>query len=874
MGLINLVAAVFDDEAFVVDWSVVNIGQANDRNIVSPKKDIFHVLTDRNILAGIEKGGNPKWRVKFDGLDLKANQRLIAKDDNLIITGLNYIGRSVIQSWDPYQGFLVKTLHQFDAELLEISTLLDGSIIAVFQDGAITRINTDGEVTAIGSISESQEVKISTLANGNVAILYKELDSNNSHVAFYNGDDLKVQPIPVLFDSIVDFYGSKIVFKTQKYHLIHLNPTTGELSKTQTLPQSEKYLALDTDEYLAFEKNHHIEVLTIDFKPHFIIENVHKYTLKFIESSFVLYTEFHANILDADTGEELKSHLLNERIDHDNVISIHSSSDGVEDIYTLFRFQNNTYSYFLNEKSVWSRDNTLSDVVAHAIVDLPVENTITSDEILYEEGLDILSAYAFRLKRHFYELKDFYNYLWQLLEQWGTGSLPVSSQSNDRYFGFEKLLVTGTGSGRVIALNTLDGSQVWDFATGQDLIIAIENVENEKLYVFTSSGVRFILNATTGELIEKHVIAPSGKIVRLTEAADFLVELEDGFDLILSENQQALENTYFTKNSNSYIEGLLIKNGKTYSTWKFDVKENEEIIGFSSKDPNEAIANIGIILGDRSVLYKYLYPNLASFGVLNKDTKTLYIYIIDTITGEILHSAYHDELVHENEKFNIVFGEHWVVYSYWSNLPTPEQKIAVIDLFESLVPNTRYSGSSNNQSSFDHKLPPAVLSKAFILPSKINSLAISKTKFGVTTKSVIVSLSNGQILNLPKPFLNSRRVQGRELTAAEKQEFLLLPYDPVITADESNIITHGRVVYEANHLISIPTNLESTSIVCSYGLDVFCTRVSPSLQFDKLTHSFDYVKLIGSIVLLFITYGVIKYFNNSKRLKSAWVYED
>ena len=51
---------------------------------------------------------------------------------------------------------------------------------------------------------------------------------------------------------------------------------------------------------------------------------------------------------------------------------------------------------------------------------------------------------------------------------------------------------------------------------------------------------------------------------------------------------------------------------------------------------------------------------------------------------------------------------------------------------------------------------------------------------------------------------------------------------------------------------SLPTHLESTSVVLVYGLDMLFTRRTPSKTFDVLSESFNYSALIMTIVGLVV----------------------
>lgn len=867
------VIAVFSDEAFITDWKIRQIGPLDSSNILYPRKEILNLLTKTNTLAGIQDG-KVRWRVHFDDLLPDAKQFIINFDHD-VSTALNYQGRSVIQVWDPIDGFLKSDLVSFEKEIVAIRDIGEKRIVVVFENGDVSVVDGDGAVTKLDAIWKSGNIKISPLDNGKFIILFNEVDTDNTRYALYDGEILKAHTLQVSWSTIKEFYGSKIVYHTIKYYLLKIDIKTGQVSSPIPVKGNfEKFIPLENDSLIAFERNHNIEVLnTVDASLEFTIPNVHHYHLKYTDNSIVLYTEYHANIIDADTGIEIKSHFLgDEKVPFDLIKSILTSTDDVENIHTLFEFANSTYTYVLNGDVVWSRDASLSQVVAHAVVDFEYDTALTTDELLYEEESNLLDAYLFRIKKHAQELKQLYEAFWETLPLIVTGEWSLNNvrAEKNEYFGFVKHLVLGTKSGRVIALNTLNGEQVWSFDTQQDDILKIENVNDAKLIIFTKSGPKIELDAKSGEFLEKNLIVAPYKVGKLYNET-FYVEIENEFGVVLTDQAESNSTSFIVKHDSKKIQGLKIQGKKVYNTWKFETNSDEEIVAFSSKDKDEKTSNIGYVLGDRSVLYKYLYPNLASFAVLNKPSKTLYIHIIDTITGEIIHSAYHVEEVHQDEKINVVFGEHWVIYSYWSNKPYPEQKIVVIDLFESLKPNEKFSIKETSSLSYKH--PPAISTKSFILPFKINSLQISKTKFGVTTKSIIISLTNGQILYLPKYILNSRRVENRPLSADEKSEFMLSPYDPIITVDDNFVISHHRQVLDADALISIPTNLESTSIVCSYGLDIFCTRISPSSQFDKLTSSFDKVKLVLSILILLVIVLVLKPLKDSRNLKALWVIE-
>lgn len=89
------------------------------------------------------------------------------------------------------------------------------------------------------------------------------------------------------------------------------------------------------------------------------------------------------------------------------------------------------------------------------------------------------------------------------------------------------------------------------------------------------------------------------------------------------------------------------------------------------------MASIGRVLGDRSVMYKYLNPNMLSFITYKTamDKSTLKIYLLDTVTGNILYSTAvlgvgpisPNDPYHPRSSVNIIQVENWVVATYYNH---------------------------------------------------------------------------------------------------------------------------------------------------------------------------------------------------------------
>ncbi|GMG31416.1 unnamed protein product [[Candida] boidinii] len=157
-------------------------------------------------------------------------------------------------------------------------------------------------------------------------------------------------------------------------------------------------------------------------------------------------------------------------------------------------------------------------------------------------------------------------------------------------------------------------------------------------------------------------------------------------------------------------------------------------------------------------------------------------------------------------------------------------------------------------------------------------MAVTKTRYNITSKLAIIQFENGQILGLPKFILNSRRVtEDRELNADEKNEFQMLKYDPNIIFNDQLLLAFERTRLPIpdsssfkNFLVPISTGLESTSLICGLGVDTFCIPIRPSGSFDVMSGSFNKPVLLSTMIALVFAIFIVKPMVNNKKVKDAW----
>ena len=71
-------------------------------------------------------------------------------------------------------------------------------------------------------------------------------------------------------------------------------------------------------------------------------------------------------------------------------------------------------------------------------------------------------------------------------------------------------------------------------------------------------------------------------------------------------------------------------------------------------------------------------------------------------------------------------------------------------------------------------------------------------------------------------------------------------------------------------LTTIPSKLESTTLMFAHGVDLFFTRLAPSKTYDSLTEDFSYALLLLTIVALVVAIFVTWILSEKKELRDKW----
>lgn len=509
-----------------------------------------------------------------------------------------------------------------------------------------------------------------------------------------------------------------------------------------------------------------------------------------------------------------------------------------------------------NGQTEWARPEALVGAVAAAWVETEVQEDL-AHELEVEGHESLLGAYTHRVKRHVRDLQHLPDWL-KDLPQRIVGSILGDEVTNLDSFGVAPPVIVATANGRVYALDTgKQGSVMWSEQVAETSLWDVKAIVTGpgEATIYPSDGSSVTVNVSTGNIISRS--APKGlRLQSIATVGKQTVGIQEDGIPAASFNGNA--GFLVTTSSDGHILGWTEKDSKT-PAWEFVPPSGQKVLRATARPEHDPVASIGKVLGDRSVLYKYLNPNLVLVSAVNAKDHTAGFYLLDGVSGKVLHATTQAG-VDPTQPIASAMSENWFAYSFYSDVVDESSakgyQITISELYESDIPNDRGPlGSAGNYSSIPSghvdSLPlPHVVSQSFVIAEPISHMAVTQTRQGITTRQLLCTLpASNAIVGIPRPILDPRRPVDRDPTSAEVEEGLFR-YVPFLDFDGSWYLTHSREVAGIKSVLSRPTLLESTSLVFAFGGDIFGTRATPSQAFDVLDKSFSKLQLSLTVVAL------------------------
>nr|XP_046200723.1 ER membrane protein complex subunit 1-like isoform X1 [Oncorhynchus gorbuscha] len=680
-------------------------------------------------------------------------------------------------------------------------------------------------------------------------------------------------------------------------------------------PLSEFFLQLGPDHHVLLQLNAdgYTIVLLRDFQPAFLVSfaTTGEKTVAAVMTP-KNETACDINLFSADSGRRLLDTTVIFPLDLNGgkpfKLYVHAflKKDDSVGYRVLVQTQDHALTFIQQPgRVVWTREEALADVVTMEMVDLPLTGTQAELEgefgkkAAVQDGL--FPMVLKRLSSQVILLQAWLAHLWKLFYEARKphgqvkNEVTIETLSRDE-FNLQKMMVMVTASGKLFGIDSKSGSILWkhylenvqpnavfklivqrttahfphppqctllikDKDTGLATLHVFNPIFGRKSHIAPPALPRPILQSLLLPVIDQDY----AKVLLLVDD-QYKVTAFPSTKNVLQQLQEMASSIFFylIRSDQGNLSGFrLRKDLSTERIWEVVLPtEVQKIVAVNGKRPNEHVHSQGRVMGDRSVLYKYLNPNLLAVVTESTDTHPerafVGVFLVDGVTGRIIHEAVQRKA---RGPVHFVHSENWVVYEYW-NTKSRRNEFSVLELFEGteLYNSTVFS-------SLDRPHLPQVLQQTYIFPSPITTMEATLTEKGITSRHLLVGLPSGAILSLPKMFLDPRRP---EVVTEHSREENLIPYAPEMPIRTEWFINYNQTVARVKGIYTAPSGLESTCLVVAYGLDIYQTRVYPSKQFDVLKDDYDYVLISSVLFALFFATMISKRLAQVKLLNRAW----
>uniref|UniRef100_A0A8C5GAP3 ER membrane protein complex subunit 1 n=1 Tax=Gouania willdenowi TaxID=441366 RepID=A0A8C5GAP3_GOUWI len=699
-----IVEAVFEDQVGKFDWRQQYVGKIRfshfDSHVQSSKKVLM--ATEKNVFAALNtRTGELFWRhVDKTGPEGNIDAFLLHGQDALLVVGN---GR-LLRSWDISVGGLnwevVLDSGSFQSACL-IGQQDTVKHVAVLKKTVISvHYLSNGHQKWIENLPESENIDYQALYSGGNGEVYVLGIVPHSHIAIvvYSMEDGEIikqtsveapwlsniqtscavvgQGMITCVDSLTMSLYTLDMHTQSKMTQIplqslglevtpHFHPVlVSHQPNAAHQPLSEFLLQLGPEHHLLLQLNSGQMVVLRDFKPvrHMTKRKCVLFLLQgWIMASYIIKVPLLNPVFQIYVQAFLKK---------DDSVSYR----------VLVQTEDHTLTFIhLPGRVMWTREEALSEVVTMEMVELPLTGTQAELEGEFGKKADgLLSMVLKRLSSQLILLQAWVSHLWKLFydarkpRSQVKNEISIENLSRDE-FNLQKMMVMVTASGKLFGIDSKTGSILW-----KQYLNNVPSNAAFKLMVQRTTAhfphppqcTLLIKDKDTG-LATLHVFNPIfGKKSHITPPAltqpilqSLMLPLMDqdyAKVLLLIDDQYKV--TAFPSSKN-VLQQLQETDLTTTQIWEVIIPtEIQKVVTVKGKRSNEHVHSQGRVMGDRSVLYKYLNPNLLAVVTestdVHQERSFIGILLIDGVTGRIIHEA-----VQRKAKgpVHVVHSENWVV---------------------------------------------------------------------------------------------------------------------------------------------------------------------------------------------------------------------
>jgi len=872
--LVSLVAGLFEDQAGKFDWKQSYVGKVTHLGFHSSGvTSVLVVATESNVVAGLDAdSGAIVWRHAFESDELgKVWDLRVVGRYSVSASGSDLI---FVRYWDSVSGALLQEHLIRAGRVPDLVSVQGGRVVIVFYDGgemevvsqaidtkkvgeAVKRIvKTPFQAGNIGGAKCGVSQDLVLVCAGGKGLHSLDIGDESSVWDTKEVKGLKVDTLAVKggFAEVDTDYG-----------MVRLTTGTGNLEQVKK----------------------GVGVLKHSGCGGLLVKQL--CTAEGRDSNGEAYCKEYAQDVEVSSGPSaVVTHTLGE--DRGGVELAWALCEG-EDSWQLVMVMQDASLIsitprgnlmFLREEGLASFSKGLVQMVGMGVS----ENTYEAHRPAYTGNMFdpqlLVQNFVSRIKRHVALLQSLVLAVTDFRLSGGSESNPGVG---DR-FGLRKVVVGVTKQGKMYGVDSKSGTILWQKmfpGVGTALHVQRDGRSDidlaQAVLVYKHSRSTFFLmvfNPLTGAVI-KHEASP----LELDQVL-ILPELPQDNTRPLLLVGKDLSAQVFPPMAVSYLEtapkmfvvtereGTLTGNLVSLSdtgvslvpVWSL-ASPGTKILEIRSRKADEKVHSAGRVLADRSVLFKYMNPNLAlvmSEGLDSTSKIFITVQVVDLVTGKVFFSATHKKVL---PPFHVVHSENWAMYSYFNDKARRTELVS-LEMYEG-----KEQSNATMFSSIDNTVVPLVERQAYILPiSNVVSIEETMTSKGITSKHLLVATYQGAVLDLPLHMVDPRRPALS--TPAHLREPGIPPYTPEIPVPHESILNYNQSVESIRGIVTSPSGLESTVLVFVYGLDLYSTRVAPSKGFDLIKDDFEHLMIAAVLVgLLAASYGTRK-LSQRKMLNQAW----
>eukprot|EP00124_Ichthyophonus_hoferi_P002908 Ihof_evm4s222 gene=Ihof_evmTU4s222 len=886
LGLFGLTTAIYEDQRGQSDWYQAYVGNVIG-SCYSQEGKHFTVATESNVIGAINLNGDIVWRHVYATKDHVDDILCIAD-----VTVVSSSGGHYVRAFDTNTGDVrwERSLLQSTNGVSRLALSADSSHLVVANGDemmVMQPMRLDEKIKTMSGLDYTTFGEVTSLnIQGNVAYLIGTKGDHITAAAIDIKTMTKMTSLEVQTTESVALSSSTVLYISEGSLITQ---SIASRSKPHTTPLKEilgqdvqdvRVVAIGTSGLVAVESSVVSALVTVNsstgslvvvksWKGHSSFGSTENMITRIslqkgeISNEVMVIKDNVVKSIDISTVALSENAVHGAPVKVMPVISVEAEGEVSQKV--LVTTVDHALLLLAGSKHVFTREEGLASIVKSKFVDLPVDqseiallmaefSTRSSSKNFVDHVLGRWRAQFLQFARFTSKLVNDSTNLFRTVEVDEDEKMTIDA------FGLRKVLLVVTKAGKAYGLFSTNGNIMWsamlsdkgsEFITSEYPIYITRTAAH-----YPHPAVAVVLGTTLNGNAVAYEIEPITGVTRRLEydfqaKAALFVPTQDSTGanpVIVMDNQQQVHvigltdearglvektinnlHLYTVDLSKGHLQGYHVANVNNMlvaqSTWNVQFpSEVETIVKVAQKQPYEPIKMQFSIMDDKNnILYKYLNPNLLVVMTLNNEG-TMTMFMVDTVTGAILQRTSHP---HVSKPINAIQFENTVLYQFFDTR-FQRYEVVVNDLYESSKPEERIPFESTQASI------PNVARAAYVFPAAFDAMGVTITQQNIAYRQILLGLETGGLYALDRKFVDARRPLKKDASLGD-----IPVYHPSLPYTTEQVLNYNQTLHRIQEIVTAPTHLESHGLVFSHGLELFCTRIIPSGNFDILNEDFN-----------------------------------